>query len=445
MTSPTVELLQTLIRNQCVNDGTPASGHEYRSVESIAEFLGAQGTLFEPVAGRQSSIYRIPGTAPGAPALMLMGHTDVVPVNRDGWSIDPFAAEIADGYVWGRGAIDMLNLTASMATVFRRYLTGELDPLPGDLVFLAVADEENSGTYGAHPLVRDRWDLVHCDYLLTEIAYPPITTAAGIGYPVNVAEKGPHWTRLTAQGTPGHGSVPYGADNAIAPMVDALAGVFRTPAPVVITDVWRSFVETLGFPDDRRDALLDPDRVDEEIDAMAVEDPRFAAYVHACTHLTVSPNVFEGGIKANIVPEHAEAQIDLRALPGQSREDVDQYLRKAMGAAGARIDLHPMADHEASASPPGNPLWDTIVDSIEHHTGTRRIVPTITPAATDARFFRERGVVAYGVGLFDERIAFPDFLSMFHGHDERVSVQSADLTTALLETLLEGWRGRTSP
>jgi acetylornithine deacetylase/succinyl-diaminopimelate desuccinylase-like protein len=444
MTSPTVDLLQTLIRNTCVNDGMPNSGHEHRSVASIADFLGAQGELFEPVPGRQSVVYRIAGTDPEAPALMLMGHTDVVPVNPEGWSVDPFAGEIADGFVWGRGAIDMLNLTASMTVVFRRYLSGELDPLPGDLVFLAVADEENSGTHGARPLVRDRWDLVHCDYLLTEIAYPPITTASGIGYPVNVAEKGPHWTRLTSHGTPGHGSVPYGADNAIGPMVQALAGVFETPAPIVITDIWREFVDTLGFSPARRDALLDPDRVDTEIDALAAEDPRFAAYVHACTHLTVSPNVFEGGIKANVVPEHAEAQIDLRALPGQTRDDVDQYLRKAMGSAGDRIELHPVADHEASASAPGNPLWDTIVDSIEDHTGTRRVVPTITPAATDARFFRSRGTTAYGVGLFDESIAFPDFLSMFHGHNERVSIRSLDLTTALLETILQRWGERSA-
>jgi acetylornithine deacetylase/succinyl-diaminopimelate desuccinylase-like protein len=413
-------------------------------VASIADYLGAPGERFEPAPGRLSSVYRVPGTDPDAPALMLMGHTDVVAANPDGWSVDPFAADIGDGFVWGRGAIDMLNLTASMAVVFEGFLSGRLQPLPGDLVFLAVADEENAGGLGARPLVDDRWDLVHCDYLLTEIAYPSIRTTSGPGYPVSVSEKGPHWTRMRSRGTPGHGSVPYGTDNAIAAMVEALSGVFSMPPPVVITEEWRAFVDSLGFDADRTEALTDPDRLDAEIELIAADDPRFAAYVHACTHLTVSPNVLEGGVKANVVPEHAEAQVDLRALPGQTREDVDQHLRKAMGSAGDRIELIPMADHVANSSPLGNPLWDTIVDAIEENTGTRRVVPTIMPATTDARFFRARGVTAYGVGLFDDRIAFADFLAMFHGHDERVSLDSVEMTTRLLESILEGWRTRTS-
>ena len=249
---------------------------------------------------------------------------------------------------------------------------------------------------------------------------------------------------VRSRGTPGHGSVPYGTDNAIAAMVEALSGVFSMPPPVVITDEWRAFVDSLGFDADRTEALTDPDRLDAEIELIAADDPRFAAYVHACTHLTVSPNVLEGGVKANVVPEHAEAQVDLRALPGQTREDVDQHLRKAMGSAGDRIELIPMADHVANSSPLGNPLWHTIVDAIEKNTGTRLVVPTIMPATTDARFFRARGVTAYGVGLFDDRIAFADFLAMFHGHDERVSLDSVEMTTRLLESILEGWRARTS-
>ena len=443
MTSPTVDLLTTLIRNQCVNDGTPGSGHEHRSVATLAEFFGSEGTVFEPAPGRQSVVYRVPGTDPAAPALMLMGHTDVVPVNPAGWSVDPFGGEVSDGFVWGRGAIDMLNLTAAMAVVFEPFLTGAADPLPGDLVYLAVADEENAGGLGARPLVETRWDLVRCDYLLTEIAYPPIDTSEGPGYPVAVGEKGPSWLRLRSTGTPGHGSVPYGSDNALAPMVEALHGLFSTPPPVVITEEWRAFVAALSLEESQATALTDPDQVDAEIDRLAAEDPRFAAYVHACTHLTVSPNVIQGGVKANMVAEGADAQVDLRALPGQSRSDVHQHVRKAMGAAGDRIELIPMADHAANASGLDNPLWASIVDSIETHTGSRRVVPTVMPASTDARFFRDRGIAAYGVGLFDERVGFADFLSMFHGHDERVSVESVELTRALLATLLDDWRIRT--
>ncbi len=431
----TVELLQQLIRNQCVNDGTPESGHEHRSVSTIADYLGSSGEIYEPRPGRQSSIYRIPGSTPGAPTLALVPHLDVVPVNRDGWSVDPFAAEISDGFLWGRGAVDMLNLTAAMVTAFRPYLTGE-KTLPGDLILAAVADEENSGLLGAKPLVEERWDMVGADYLLTEVAYPALQSDSGPVYPISVGEKGPYWTVMTAAGTPGHGSAPYGSDNALEPLVSALHGLFSTPMPVAITDEWREFVDGLEFDEDLAAALVDPDRVDGAIDRLAVDDPTFARYVHAATHLTVSPNKAWGGVKANVVPDSAMAEVDLRALPGMDRTYVDQHLRKAMGAGADRIQLEPMSDHLPITSPRGNVLWDAIVDSIETHTQSRRVVPTLMTVATDARFWRKRGTIAYGVGLFDDSVGFGEFLSLFHGHNERVSVESVTRTTDLLGTVL---------
>jgi acetylornithine deacetylase/succinyl-diaminopimelate desuccinylase-like protein len=291
-------------------------------------------------------------------------------------------------------------------------------------------------------LVEDRWDLVHADYVLTEIAYPALDLGGEPGYPVSVSEKGTFWTHLTSGGVPGHGSVPYGADNAIETLVGGLAGVFESEMPVGVSDEWQAFVSSLGLAPDSAEELVDPDRVDGAIARLAEDDPRLAAYIHACTHMTISPNVFDGGTKANMVPDRAVAQVDIRALPGQTRRDVDLHLRKAMGTAGDRIELEPVADFEASSSSPGNPLWDVVVDSIEELTGSRRVVPTIMPAATDARFFRRRGSIAYGVGLFDDRVTFPDFLAMFHGHDERVSLESVDRTTRLMATVLERWAGR---
>jgi acetylornithine deacetylase/succinyl-diaminopimelate desuccinylase-like protein len=437
-----VVLLQSLIRNACVNDGRPESGHEYRSVATLAEFFGRSGVIYEPAPGRQSAIYRVKGRDPQAPALMLMGHLDVVPVNPDGWSRDPFGAEIADGFVWGRGAIDMLNLTSSMAVAFKPYLTGERETPPGDLVFLAVADEETAGGLGADRLVNERWDLVACDYLLTEIAYPPITTAAGTAYPVSVGEKGAFWTVLRSRGTAGHGSTPFGKENALEPLATAVSRLFANPSPVLITDHWRGFVAGLGLDPVLAAALIDPDRVDWALDQLAATDPAFAAYAHACTHLTVSPNVLVGGLKANVIPDQAHAEVDLRALPGMDRTDVDQYLRKTMGSVGDRIELSPVADHPATASDGSDRLWETIIDSIEDETGSRQVIPTLMPAATDARFFRSRGVPSYGVGLFDQQIEFAQFLTMFHGHDERVSVDSVQATTRLLDRLLGRWTAR---
>lgn len=435
-----VELLRALIRNACVNDGTPKSGQEIRSVETLADYFGRAGTVFEVVPGRTSTVYRIPGTDPSAPALTLMAHLDVVPVNEDGWTTDPFAGTVSDGFVWGRGAVDMLNLTASMAVVFKQYLDGNVPGLPGDLVFLAVADEEAGGQLGARAMVEQRWDLVATDYLLTEIAYPPLRLDGEAAYPISVGEKGPFWTVLRTRGRPGHGSVPYGGDNAMAPLVDAMRALFTAPSPVVISDIWRAFVESAGFEGELAARLTDPDQVDNAIDEVSATNPRLAAYLHACTHLTVSPNVIHAGVKANVIPDIAEGEVDFRALPGQDRTDVDDHIRKAVGSGADRLEIVPVADHMANESPVGSSLWDCIVDSIESHTGSRRVVPTLMPATTDARFFRARGVTAYGVGLFDEAMSFPDFLSMFHGHDERVSLASVDATTSLLSTILSRWR-----
>jgi acetylornithine deacetylase/succinyl-diaminopimelate desuccinylase-like protein len=247
-----VDLLQTLIRNQCVNDGTPGSGFEARSVESLADYLGVRGEVFEPMPGRQSVVYRVPGFDPEAPSLALVPHLDVVIVERDGWSVDPFAAEIIDGFVYGRGAVDMLNVAAAMTVAVRPYLTGEKKPR-GDLLFCAVADEENGGRLGAMPLVNDRWDLVRADYLLTEVAYPGISADGQRAVPVSVGEKGAYWSILETTGSPGHGSLPYATDNALEKLVSALVGVIETPVPAEITEGWVSFVENLGLSEEVRE------------------------------------------------------------------------------------------------------------------------------------------------------------------------------------------------
>lgn len=441
MSSEVINLLQTMIRNECVNDGTKESGHEHRSVATLAEFFGVDGEIFEPAPGRQSLIYRIEGTDPDAPSLGLVPHLDVVPVDPSGWTQAPFGGDIVDGWVYGRGALDMLNVTAAMAAAARPYIMGEKRPR-GDLVFVGAADEEAGGVYGAGALAEQRWDLVGVDYLLTEVAYPSLAYASEPLVPVSVGEKGAFWSLLTSSGTPGHGSSPYGTDNALAKMVSALEGIFKTPMPVDISDEWKTFVSALALEDDMKAALTDPDRVDEAIDTLAVTDPLFARYVHAVTHLTVSPNVLHSGTKSNMVADSATAAVDIRALPGMDRAFVDSHLYKAMGNARDDVEIEPQLDMESTVSAMGNPLWEAISDSVEEMEGHRNLLPTLMNVATDARFWRAKGTTAYGVGLFDDRMTFSEMLALFHGHDERVSVESVDRTTALYEEVLARFNNR---
>jgi len=435
MSSQVITLLQTLIQNACVNDGTRDSGQEHRSVETLLEYFGVAGEIFEPVPGRQSLIYRISGTDPDAPSLAFVPHLDVVPVEPSGWSQDPFGGEIIDGFVYGRGAIDMLNVTAAMSAAVRPYLTGEIQPR-GDLILIAVADEEGGGRFGASALVEERWDLVRADYLLTEVAYPAPSYAAEALVPVAIGEKGAFWSTLTATGTPGHGSAPYQSDNALRKMVEALQGLFESDTPVSISPEWENFLSALALEDDMKEALTDPDRVDEAIDRLAVTDPLFARYVHAVTHLTVSPNMLDAGMKANIIADGAKASVDIRALPGMDRDFVDSYLFKAMGNARDDIEIAPQMDKESTISPIGNPLWDAIANGVEELEGHRNLLPTLMNVGTDARFWRPKGTIAYGVGLFDDRMTFSEMLALFHGHDERVTVKSVERTTALYERVL---------
>lgn len=440
MSNDAVTLLQQLIRNRCVNDGTAESGHEHRSVATLVDYFGTPGEIFEKAPGRQTLIYRVLGSDPDAPTLALAPHTDVVPVDPDGWTEDPFGADIVDGFVYGRGAVDMLNVTAAMAVAAKPYLTGEISPR-GDLLFIALADEEAGGGLGAHALVNERWDLVHADYMLTEVAYPPISYANEKSIPVATGEKGAFWSILRSTGVPGHGSAPYGSDNALRKMVEAVHGIFSEPMPVAITHQWRDFVESLDLDEDVKQALVDPDRVDDAIDELAVDDPLFARYAHAVTHLTISPNVLHGGVKSNVIASSARANLDIRALPGMDRGFVDSLLYKAMGNARDDIEIEPFMDIESTESPVGNPLWEAIGDSVEEIEGHRRLLPTTMTVGTDARFWRTKGTIAYGVGLYDDRMGFSEMLALFHGHDERVSVESVARTTSLYTEIFRRFLG----
>src|SRR5262245_5062762 len=216
-TAETVELLQAMIRNACVNDGTAESGHEVRSAEVLERYLEGAGLdveAFEPTPGRRSVVSRIDGHDPTAPTLLLMGHTDVVPVSPAGWTRDPFGGELVDGEIWGRGAIDMLNLTSSMAVATKHLARSGWRPR-GTLVYLGVADEEAGGEHGAEWLVEHALDAVGADYVITESGGWAVDSPRGRRLVVTVGEKGAAWRRLRVHGTPGHGSMPFGADNAV--------------------------------------------------------------------------------------------------------------------------------------------------------------------------------------------------------------------------------------
>jgi len=438
-----VDLMVDLIANACVNTGDPESGHEIRSVRTIQAYLGEPGTVIEPIAGRASVVYRLKGTNPTAPALLLIPHLDVVPATAKDWTFDPFSAERFDGFVWGRGCVDMLNVTASMVVVYRWLRDGLLPPPEGDVILACVADEEAGGVYGARHLVEEHWDLIACDYVLTEVAGPTIGTATDPSLPVTVAEKGPSWRAASTVGIAGHGSQPYGRSNAVLTLADSFSRIGSADQPIRITQEWIDFVPHLGLESEFSEMLIDPDQIDAAIEEMAEEDQTLARWIHACTHMTFSPNVIGGGTKANMIPDAAMGDIDIRMLPGQVAADVEDHLRKVLGPdLFDVVEFTPRLNMEANSSPANGPMWDAIADAAEQHLGTRRLAPTLTPVTTDARFFRDRDIPSYGVGLFDQSVTFPEMLAMFHGVDERVSEESVRATTRFLASVVSAFSER---
>ncbi|MEZ5216172.1 MAG: M20/M25/M40 family metallo-hydrolase [Ilumatobacteraceae bacterium] len=338
LTGDTVELLQTLIRNQCVNDGHGDSGNETRNADVLQAYVqrpGVEIERFGPTPERQSFVARIPGTDPTAPSLCLMGHTDVVPVNPAGWREDPFGGEIirsADGHdeVWGRGAVDMLNLTSSMAVVFRSLADRGFRPT-GDLLYFAVADEEAGSKYGARWVADHHPDAIRCSYLLTESGGLHSGPEQNRTISVSVGEKGVAWRRLRITGTPGHGSMPFGADNALVTAAKIVTRLADYRPPPRFHELWRGQVASLGIPEEVQALLLDESRIDEVLDALPKDKGK--GFLHACTHTTFSPNVAQTGErpKTNVIPDAVELDVDIRTMPGDSTEEVTAHLRAALG------------------------------------------------------------------------------------------------------------------
>jgi acetylornithine deacetylase/succinyl-diaminopimelate desuccinylase-like protein len=428
-TGPTTELLQSLIRNECVNDGRPESGNEVRNADLLQTYLEGAGldvARFESRPGRTSIVARIEGSDPNAPALCLMGHTDVVPVNADGWSRDPFAAELVDGEVWGRGAIDMLNITSSMAVAFRQLATEGFRP-KGTLIYFGVADEEAGGVWGAEYMVDNHWDAVGAEYVLTESGgWSQIRGDGTHSITVNVAEKGLAWRRLRIAGTPGHGSMPYGADNALitaAEIVRRLAAYKTAPN---LDDLWAARLEAIDMPDDVRAALSDPATIDEAIASLPTI---YARVAHACSHTTISPNVIHGGQKTNTIPDVIDIDVDMRTVPGDTNEVVDKYLAEALGELADRVEVTTLQEADATRSPMDNPLWEAVSACTRAVYPEARVIPGLITGGTDARFFRRQGSVAYGASLLSRDVTIEQFASRFHGNDERIDTHSLGLST----------------
>lgn len=441
MSSEEGELLQTLIRNACINDGS-APADEIRSADVLCNLLEDSGfavETFDAAPGRRSVVGRMAGTVADAPSLMLLGHTDVVPAIAERWSRDPFAAELVDGVIWGRGAMDMLGHVATMTLAARDYArTGRHQG--GDIVLAMVADEEALGGFGMGYLVEHHPDAVDAQWVVTETGGSMSGTPQERRLSVMAAEKGAWRVRINVAGTPGHTSLPYGSVNALVIASEVVARIARFTTQIEICDPWRAFVEG-GWTPQTRDALLNPEHVDFMVSML----PDFPARIaHAMSRMTLVPTSITTDASWNTIPPRASIELDVRTLPGQEAAHVRAVLTEAIGDLAESVAIEIVTGMPANASPAGTEFWSLMQDAAVLQVGPTALLPTMASGVTDARFLRAHGATAYGFGLYSERIPVSEIPRMLHGDDERVDLESLAMMRRLWSDMLGIYSERTA-
>lgn len=429
MSEDAVGLLRALIREACVNTGDPASGGEIRAVRVLQRFfadapVGMQ--VFEAAPGRASLIARVPGTDPAAPSLGLLGHLDVVPVDADEWTRDPFGGDLVDGEVWGRGAVDMLYLTAAFAGVVREVALAPHPPR-GDLVLLAVADEEAGGEYGLKWLLREHPEAIRVTEALSETG----GMRMGDHVAIDVAEKGSAGRRLVVRGRPGHASIPFGAESAAVNAGIVLQRLALVEPAVELGPLWDAFVAARIADPLLAERMRDPVRLDTALGELG----GIAGYAHAISRVTISPTVLRAGQAHNVIPGEATIDLDIRTLPGTTDEAVDELLLDMLGDDAEGVEIQHLRGWPASESPIDNPLFAAVSRAVEQASGAP-VVPIMAAGGSDARLFRGIGVPAYGFGLLSAGWSYERYREMIHSHDERIDVESVRLTLDALRRVV---------
>jgi acetylornithine deacetylase/succinyl-diaminopimelate desuccinylase-like protein len=406
-------------------DTTNPPGGEEAGVEFLAAVLRAEGvepTIYDAGDGRVSLSARSPGTnGAGTKPIVLLSHIDVVPVEREYWSVDPYAGQLKDGVLWGRGALDMKGMGVMELLVFL-LLRRQRVAHRRDIVLLAVADEEEASQFGMDWLAEHHPDLLVADGVINEGAFGfgELLGQRGLIFGVAPSEKAPLWLKLTARGRPGHGSIPHG-ENAALRLVEALGRVAAQKTKIVLRPEIEITLQTL------QDNGMLPAEVD-------FRDPQVLAglaagsdLVRALVSNTVSLTTLESGQKHNVIPARAQATLDCRLLPG---EDVDAYLDELRGVIDDdTVELDVSYRCPPLVSEVRSELLDHIEATIRHETNGGVVMPMISPAFTDSRIYRRYGVPAIG---YTPVLLTTEELGGVHGHDERVSTQNLRLGTQLL-------------
>jgi acetylornithine deacetylase/succinyl-diaminopimelate desuccinylase-like protein len=430
--------LSELIR---INTTNPP-GNETAAAKYVAEALEQDGfrcELFESSPGRGSVVTRLKGSDK-KPTLLLLSHLDVVAASPKEWSVDPFGGEIKDGFVWGRGALDMKGMTA-IEVMALKLLKRNNVKLKGDVILAATADEEKGGEAGAGWLVRNHPDKVRAEYALNEGGGMAMRMDGRNMFTINTAEKGILWFKVKAGGTPGHGSVPGAADNAILRMNKVVEKLGNHRSKISLIPTVKQYVSEIAKSSKLRDlsALLqDPTKSDQILDVLAQKDKYLAEELRARIRMTVTPTMIQGGVKENIIPSECEAVFDCRVLPGQTPTEALSEIKGLLKDAGLeKLTFEIIQANEPSESPLNTPLYELIVNALREFESECRVAPVMLTGGTDSRFFRKLSSVCYGFHPVRPETSYSEMQETIHGIDERISIENLVFGTSVLYNVVE--------
>jgi acetylornithine deacetylase/succinyl-diaminopimelate desuccinylase-like protein len=413
-----------LIRFDTSNYGGGRSEGEREAAEYVGAYLetiGLTPEYYEPIPRRTNVMARVPGRDASKPALILHGHLDVVPAIAEDWSVDPFAGEIRDGLLWGRGAVDMKNMDAMILTSVADILrTG--DQPERDLVLAFFADEENGGIEGSGLVVRDRpeW-FAGATEAISEVGGYSIPIGERRAYLLQVGEKALIWIKLVARGRAGHGSRVH-PDNAITALAGAVAALGRTEWPVRLTDTTSQFLDALAD-------LTGGDASDP--DALAERTGAAAAFLRSTLRTTTNPTGLTAGYKHNVIPDRAEALVDVRVLPGTE----DAVLAEIAEIVGPDVAVEIVHRDIGLEVPFAGGLVDAMVGALDRADPGVPVLPYLLGAGTDNKALSSLGIAGYGFAPL-RLPADLDFTGMFHGVDERVPLDALEFGQRVLTDLL---------
>ncbi|MCT2172703.1 M20/M25/M40 family metallo-hydrolase [Kocuria rhizophila] len=422
----TARICRELIRFDTSNYSSGEAEGERAAAEHVAELIqevGLETQYFESAPGRANVFTRLEGSDPTAGALLVHGHLDVVPAMAQDWSVDPFAGELKDGMIWGRGAVDMKDMDAMMLSVLRHMRhTGAVPKR--DIVFGFFADEEAGMRYGSKYMVHEHPEVFEgVTDAISEVGGFSATIGGRRAYLLQTAEKGLLWLKLHAQGQAGHGSGLH-EDNAVTHLSRAMANIGQYTWPVELTKTTRAFLDQVTELTGVEFDPQNPQKLLRELGAVS-------RFVGATLQNTSNPTVLEGGYKTNVIPGSAQGAVDVRFLPEQK----EHVLATLQELAGEKVRIEAEFEDIALEVPFSGTVVDAMVDALEAEDPDAVVLPYMLGAGTDNKSLSTLGITGYGfvpLQLPDEL----DFTGMFHGVDERVPVASLEFGSRVLDRLL---------